>query len=219
MELSQTIRILRKRWWIFLVAIVATMASAFLFSRLQVPEYQSTVEVLIQPARPDLGLTQSAKTLLRLYMTTADSNYWAQDVIDRLRLDMTPEQLRSHARFSAADDRMVISIEIEDTDGEQANRIAREWAILLVEWRDSENQLQRKEDRVYAELRDEPTYSRSWPPRTAILLAAGAVFGLLVGAAIVFALEWVESGIVRTAGDVERWSGITVLAAIPPAES
>jgi capsular polysaccharide biosynthesis protein len=150
-ELFQYIRILQKRWWIILVAVVVTAASAFLFSRLQTPQYQSTVEVLIQPARPDLGLTQSAKTLLRLYMTTADSNYWAQEVITRLRLDMTPEQLRGNARFAAEDDRMVIRIEIEDTDGEQANRIAREWATLLVEWRDSENQRQRKEDRVYAD--------------------------------------------------------------------
>jgi len=218
-ELAQYIRILQKRWWIILVAVVVTAASAFLFSRLQTPTYQSTVEVLIQPARPDLGLTQSAKTLLRLYMTTADSNYWAQEVITRLRLDMTPEQLRGNARFAAEDDRMVIRIEIEDTDGEQANRIAREWATLLVEWRDSENQRQRKEDRVYAELRDEPTYSQSWPPRTFIVLAAGAIFGLLIAAAVIFFLEWVESGTFRTPRDIEQGTGITVLGAIPPADS
>lgn len=219
MELAQYIRILQKRWWIILVAVVVTAASAFIFSRLQTPEYQSTVEVLIQPARPDLGLTQSAKTLLRLYMTTADSNYWAQEVITRLRLDMTPEYLRSNARFAAEDDRMVIRIEIEDTDGEQANRIAREWATLLVEWRDRENQRQRKEDRVYAELRDEPIYSQSWPPRTLIVLAAGAIFGLLIAAVVIFFLEWVESGTFRTPRDVEQGAGITVLGAIPSADS
>ncbi len=218
MELAQYIRILQKRWWLIVVAVVVTAGSALVFSRLQTPEYQSTVEVLIQPARPDLGLTQSAKTLLRLYMTTADSNYWAQEVITRLRLDMTPEQLRSNARFAAEDDRMVIRIEIEDTDGEQANRIAREWATLMVEWRDRENQRQRKEDRVYAELRDEPSYSQSWPPRTAIVLIAGAIFGFLIAAVIIFFLEWVESGIVRTPRDVEQWTGITVLGAVPPAE-
>jgi len=217
-ELSQYARILRKRWWIILVAVVATAVSAFLFSRLQTPVYQSTVEVLIRPARPDLGLTQSAKTLLRLYMTTADSNYWAQDVIDRERLDMTPEQLRANARFAAEDDRMVIRIEIEDTDPEQANRIAHTWAVLLKEWRDSDNQRQRKEDRVYAELRDEPSCSQAWPPRKAIVLAAGAIFGLLIAAAIIFFLEWVESGIVRTPRDVEQWIGVTVLGTVPPAE-
>jgi len=218
-ELSQYIRILRKRWWIFVVAVLATAISAFLFSRLQTPVYQSTVEVVIQPARPDMGLTQSAKMMLRNYMTVADSNRWAQDVIDRLRLDMTPQQLRSNARFAAEDDRMVIRIEIEDTDGEQANRIARSWATLMMEWRNEENQKQRKEDRVFAELRDEPTYSQAWPPRTTIVLLAGAIFGLLIAAVIVFFLEWVESGIVRSPGDVEEWMGVTVLGAVPPADS
>ncbi|HHS97573.1 MAG TPA: hypothetical protein ENK08_06685 [Chloroflexi bacterium] len=218
MEFGQIVGILRKRWWIILVAIVATAVSAVGFTKLQTPTYQSTVEVVIQPARPDFGLTQSAKTLLRSYMTVADSNKWAQQVIDRLRLDMTPQQLRANARFAAEDDRMVIKIEIEDTDGEQANRIARTWAMLLVEWRDSENQRLRKEDRVGAVLRDEPTYVQAWPPRTAIVLAAGVVFGLLIAAVVIFFLEWVESGIIRTPRDVEQWVGVTVLGTVPPAD-
>ncbi|MGD1995557.1 MAG: Wzz/FepE/Etk N-terminal domain-containing protein [Anaerolineae bacterium] len=219
MELSQYVRILRKRWWIILVAVVVTALSAVIFSKLQTPTYQSTVQVVIEPARPDLGLTESAKMLLRSYMTVADSNRWAQQVIERLRLDMTPQQLRSDARFAAEIDRMVITIEIEDTDGEQANRIAGEWALLLQEWRDEQNQRQRKEDRVYAYLRDDPTYSQAWPPRTAIVLVAGGIFGLIIAAVVIFFLEWVESGIVRTPGDVERWIGVAVLGTIPSAES
>ncbi len=219
MELGQILEILRKRWWIILVAVAATAVSAVGFAKLQTPVYQSTVEVVIQPARPDFGLTQSAKTLLRSYMTVADSNRWAQEVIDRLRLDMTPEQLRSNARFAAEDDRMVIKIEIEDTDGEQANRIARTWAMLLVEWRDSENQRLRKEDRVGAVLRDEPTYSQAWPPRTAIMLVAGGLLGAVIAAVVIFFLEWVESGIIRTPRDVEERVGVTVLGMVPTSES
>ena len=86
MELSQYLRILRKRWWIIVVAMLVTAVSAVAFSRLQTPVYQSTAEVLIQPARPDFGLTQSAKTLLRSYMSVADSNKWAQEVLTRLQL-------------------------------------------------------------------------------------------------------------------------------------
>lgn len=219
MELTQYLRILARRWWILVVAVVATAISAVAFAQLQTPVYQSTAEVVIQPARPDFGLTQSAKTLLRSYMTVADSNKWAQQVIDRLQLDMTPQQLRANARFAAEDDRMVIRIEVEDTDGEQANRIARTWAILMVEWRDQENQKQRKEDRVFAELRDEPTYAQSWPPRTLIMLAAGAILGLLIGFVVVFAVEWVESGVVRTPADVEQWLGLTLMATVPLTES
>lgn len=218
MELSQYLRILGKRWWIIVIAVLATAISAAAFSELQTPLYQSTAEVVIQPARPDFGLTQSAKTLLRSYMTVADSNRWAQQVIDRLKLDMTPQQLRANARFAAEDDRMVIRIEIEDTDGEMANRIARTWATLMVEWRDSENQNQRKEDRVFAELRDEPMYSQTWPPRLPIMLIAGGILGLIVAFVVIFFLEWAESGIVRTPADLEQWLGLTVLGTVPPME-
>ena len=109
---------------------------------------------------------------------------------------------------------MVIKIEIEDYDGDQANDIARTWAQLLVEWRDSQNQRQRKEDRVYAYLRDEPRYVQSWP-KTKIVTAAGGVFGLVIAGVVIFFLEWLEAGIVRTPQDVERQLNLAVVGAIP----
>jgi capsular polysaccharide biosynthesis protein len=215
MELSDYVRILRKRWWIIVVAVVLTAGSAVLFSELQHPQYTSTAEVIINPARPDFGLTQSAKILLRSYMTVADSYQWAQDVIDELELPMTPEGLRGNTNFAAQDDRMVIKIEVEDYDGDQANDIARTWANLLVQWRDQENTKLRKEDRVEAILRDQPRYGQSWPPSTKIMLAAGVVFGLVIAGVIIFFLEWLEAGIIRTPQDLERQLDLTVVGAIP----
>ena len=217
MELGDYIRILRKRWWIIVAAVVLTASSAFVFSKLQHPRYEATAEIVIEPARPDWGLAQAAKMVLRTYMTVADSNQWAQKVIDELQLPMTFEQLRGNARFAAEDDRMMIKIEIEDYDGDQANDIARTWAQLLVEWRDSQNQLQRKEDRVYAYLRDEPRYVQSWP-KTKTVTAAGGVFGLVIAGVVIFFLEWLEAGIVRTPQDVERQLNLVVVGAIPSTE-
>jgi capsular polysaccharide biosynthesis protein len=215
MELSDYVRILRKRWWIIVLAIVLTAGSAILFSELQHPQYTSTAEVIINPARPDFGLTQSAKILLRSYMTVADSYKWAQDVIDELQLPMTPEGLRRNTNFAAEDDRMVIKIEVEDYDGDQANDIARTWGNLLVQWRDQENTKLNKEDRVEAILRDQPRYGQSWPPSTKIMLAAGVVFGLVIAGVIIFFLEWLEAGIIRTPQDLERQLDLTVVGAIP----
>jgi capsular polysaccharide biosynthesis protein len=218
MELGDYIRILRKRWWIILVAVAFTAGSAYVFSKTQHPQYTSTAEVIIEPARSDWGLAQFTKMLLRTYMTVADSDQWAQRVIDELQLPMKPEQLRSDARFAAEDDRMVIKIEIEAYDGDLANDISRTWANLLVQWRDQQNQYQRKEDRVYAYLRDLPRYSQSWPPSTKILLAAGAIFGLVVAGVVIFFLEWLEAGIIRTPQDLERQLSLTVVGAIPPTD-
>ena len=215
MALNDYVRILRKRWWIIVVAVVLTAGSAVVFSELQHPQYTSTAEVIISPARPDFGLTQSAKVLLRSYMTVTNSKTWAQDVIDELQLPMTPEGLRSNAHFAAEDDRLVIKIEVEDYDGDQANDIARTWANLLVQWRDEENAKLRKEDRVDAILRDLPSYGQSWPPSTTIMLTAGIVFGLVVAGVVIFFLEWLEAGIIRTPQDLERQLDLTVVGAIP----
>ncbi len=215
MELADYARILRKRWWIVVVAVVMTAGSAFGFGQLQDPEYTSTVEIIIEPARPDLGLTQSTKWLLRSYMTVADSNKWAQQVIDKLQLSMTDQELRGNVHFAALDDRMVIQIEVEGSDGDQANRIAQAWADQFVQWRNGQNKEQRKEDRVFAELRDPPTYDQSWPPRRSILLSAGAVFGLVIAGVVIFFLEWLEAGVIRTPQDLQQLD-LAVVGAIPP---
>ncbi len=214
MELLEYIRILRKRWWIIVVAIVLTAGSAYAFSRFQQPEYTSTAEIIIEPARTDWGLTQAAKMLLRTYMTVADSNRWAQRVIDELQLSMLAEELRGDARFAAEDDRMVIKLEVDSYDGDQANDIARTWANEFVQWRDRQNQLQRKEDRVYASLRDDPSYVQSWP-KTKVVTAAGGIFGLAIAGVVIFFLEWLEAGIIRTPQDLERQLDLTVVGAIP----
>jgi len=217
MELGDYIRIMHKRWWIVVVAVAFTAGSALIFSELQHPVYQSTAEIIIEPARPDLGLTQSTKWLLRTYMTVADSYSWAQQVIDELQLPMTPEQLRGDAHFAAEDDRMVIKLEVEAYDGDQANDIARTWARLFTEWRDSQNQQQRKEDRVYATLRDQPRYTQSWP-KTRMVTAAGGIFGLVIAGVIIFFLEWIEAGVVRNPQDLERQLDLVVMGTIPSTE-
>jgi capsular polysaccharide biosynthesis protein len=218
MEFASYYRILRKRWWIIVVAVVFTAASALIFSRLQTPRYTSTAEVIIEPARPDWGLAQAAKMVLRSYMTVADSDKWAQDVIDILQLSTTPQRLRSDVNFAAEDDRMVIKIEVEDYDGDVANDVARTWAELLVQWRNQKNAEQRKEDQVFAELRDLPQYGRTWPPSGQITLLGGAILGLVIAGVVIFFLEWVEAGVLRSPQDVEQELGLAVVGAIPPAD-
>jgi capsular polysaccharide biosynthesis protein len=45
--------------------------------------------------------------------------------------------------------------------------------------------------------------------------AAGAVFGLLLGVALAFLLEWLSSGVMRRREDVERYLDIPVIGTIP----
>jgi capsular polysaccharide biosynthesis protein len=47
------------------------------------------------------------------------------------------------------------------------------------------------------------------------MLAAGVVFGLVIAGVIIFFLEWLEAGVIRSPQDIERQLDLTVVGAIP----
>jgi capsular polysaccharide biosynthesis protein len=215
---STYLRLLWRRGWIVALVMALTAASALVFSLIvkeRAPIYRSTVEVLVQPARSDFGLVQSAKILLDSYVAWMYSDYRAAEVIDRLKLDMTPTDLRTNVKIASEAQRLVITIEVDNGNGNVANDIAREWAAVFIEWRNEENQKNRREDRIDAQMIDDPRYELFFP-KTGINTAAGAMLGLLLGGAVVLILEYIEAGVVRTPDDVTRFLEMGVLGVIPP---
>ncbi len=217
MTINEYLRILWRRGWILALVAVLTAASAFVFSKLQTPIYKSTIYVLVQPARTDFGLTQSAKILLRSYVAWMDTDRVAADVIDALQLDTVPQALRGNITIASDDSRFVIQVDAKNENGDLANDVAKKWAELFIQWRNEENQKQRKEDRVDAILLDEPRFVTD-RPKTSINTIAGGVLGLLIGGVIVFILEYLESAVIRSAADIERQFNLPVLGAIPATE-
>lgn len=214
MELSDYFRILRQKGWLIILVAVLTAAAAFGFSKIQDPIYESSLRLLVQPARTDFGQAQAAKQLLRGYVQWIRSSYRAAAVINQLQLDMTPPQLLSDVEVASDDSSFVIQLNVENSDPDLANDIARTWGNVFVQWRIDDNATQRKEDRVDVEFIDDPQASLS-SPKTRINTVAGAVFGALVGTILVFGLEWLESGVVRRSEDVERYLEIPVIGSIP----
>lgn len=218
MPLGEYFRILRRRGWIIVLLAILTAASALVFSTVQNPVYRATVNVLVQPARTDFGLAQSAKLLLDSYVAFLDTDNSAAAIIQDLQLDMLPETLRADVSIAAEAQRFLITIAVDNENGDAANDIARKWAELLVQWRNDENQKQRREDRVTALLLDAPRYVLDHP-RRGLNTAAGAVLGILLGGVLIFFLEYWDAGILRTRADVERQLNLAVLGAIPAVSS
>lgn len=214
MEFGEYLTIIRRRGWLIILLAVLTSAAAFGFSKIQTPIYQSSLRMLVQPARTDFGQAQAAKQLLRGYVQWIRSSYRAAKVIDELKLDMTPEQLLSDIEVASDDSSFVIELNVENTDPNLANDIARTWGNTFIQWRIDDNATQRKEDRVDAEFIDDPQAGLD-RPNTKINAAAGAIFGALLGTIIVFVLEWIESGVVRRTEDVEKYLEIPVIGTIP----
>ncbi len=217
MPLTDYFRILWRRGWILALMALLTAAAAFVFSALQTPVYKATAYVLVKPSRTDFGLTQSAKILLRSYVAWMDTDNRAHDVIESLQLDKEPAALRGDVTIASDDSRFVIQIDAKSENEKLASSVAKTWAEIFKTWRDTENNKQRKEDRVEAELLDEPRISLDRPKKL-INTVAGGVLGLLLGGLIVFVLEYLESAIIRSAADIERQFSLPVLGAIPAGE-
>ena len=217
MNLIDYANILIRRGWIMLLLAIIAAGAAFFFSRTLDPVYRATQKVRIEPSRTDFGLTQAAKQLLNSHVSYLDSSLRAAEVIDRLQLDMLPEQLRADVRFAPNLDSLVIQIDAEHKDPGQAARIAAEWAQLLVLYRNDENQQARQEDRIDARLQDNPVTVLA-RPNLRINTLVGFIAGFFVGGIIVFVLEYLESAIVRRREDVESLVGLPVLAAVPPTD-
>ncbi|MDW8298855.1 MAG: Wzz/FepE/Etk N-terminal domain-containing protein [Anaerolineae bacterium] len=217
MQLSDYVRILARRGWLIVLAVAITAGSAFVFSRLQTPIYRATQKILIQPARNDFGLAQTLKQLMSSWATRLDADERADDVIRALNLDMTPAQLRSMVTISTNLDTLLINIDVDMPDMEIAGRVARTYGEQFVQWRNQSNAPIRLEDRINAELIDQPAISL-FRPNTAFNVAAGALLGILIGGGAVFVLEYLSANVVRRREDVERALNLPVLGALPSAE-
>lgn len=218
MKISEYLRIVWRRGWVLVLLAVIAGGSAYFLSKQQQPVYRSTQLVLVQPSRTDFGLAEASRSLLEPLVVYLNSEQIAAAIIETLSLDTTPGELKSHVTIASDKFRMVIQIDVDQADGEQANRIARAWGQVLVDYRNAQNQTVRREDRVDAMMPDTPRYYQK-SPKPKINAVAGAILGLLAGGVIVFVMEYLESAVIRRSEDLERSADLPVLAAVPHFES
>jgi capsular polysaccharide biosynthesis protein len=216
MELSEYIRIIRRRGWIVVLLAVVAAGAAYVFSKAQVPIYEASVNLTVRPARADWGLSNTVGALLRSLAGDITTHRFMRQVIDLEQLDTTTDDLLDgktvFVKDEAAD--FTISIVVRDPSDQVAVQLVNAIADLFVEKRDEWNQVQDKRDRIDVAIRDHARYAGVYSPKTKINLLAGAVLGVLLGVVIVAMMEWLEAGIVRSTKDLDRLD-IPALGAIP----
>lgn len=215
MEIRDYLNILRKRGWIIVVLAVLAAAAAFGISRFQTPIYKAKVMVSVVPARPDWGLGNTAKDLLRNFAVNIKTHKTASRVINRAQLDMSTYDLLAKVEVNPVGDQFLIEIAAEDQEPEVAKQIALTFAREFVDERNAYYQQLDKQDRIEVKVVDDLIDAPLFKPKPLVNALAGFVLGALVGLLIVFALEWLEADILRTPTAVERTLGLTVLGAIP----
>lgn len=215
MEFREYWNIAIKRGWIVILVAVVAAVAALGVSMLMPETYRATIQLSANPARADWGLNQATQDLLRNYVLNIKTHNMTQQAIDRAQLDMSTYDFLANLDVSDDSSNMSITIQAESRDPEEARLMAQTLADVFVDERRQWNSEQDKRDRIYVEkvddIRDVPLAS----PKKTFNMAAGAVFGAIVGGVIVFILEWLQSDVLRTVADVEKAVAVPALGAIP----
>ncbi|MCB0054278.1 MAG: hypothetical protein KDE01_26160, partial [Caldilineaceae bacterium] len=135
MTLQEYWRIIRKRGWIIVLAVVLGAVAAFGISYVQKELYQATVEVSTVPARPDWGLGNTAKDLMRNFTANLKTPEVAARVIARQQLDKNPYDLLANTQVEPDSSTFTIKVQVRDPDGEVAKLAALGFADEFFEER------------------------------------------------------------------------------------
>jgi capsular polysaccharide biosynthesis protein len=216
MELQEYIRIVRRRGWIVILLAILVAGAAYVFSKTQPTIYESSVNLTVRPARADWGLSNTVGSLLRSLAGDITTHSFMRDVIDLEQLDTTTDDLLDGKTVFVTDEAadFTISIVVRDPSDRVAVQMVNAIADLFVEQREDWNQAQDKRDRIDVAIRDHARYASVYSPKTKINVLAGGVLGALIGVVIVFVMEWLEAGVVRSLEDMDRM-GVAALGAIP----
>ena len=215
MTTQEYLRIIRRRGWIIVLTTVLAAVAAFAVSYMQEDMYRATVYVSTVPARPDWGLGNTAKDLMRNFAANIQTPEIAQRVIDRAQLDQNPYDFLGDINVAADSGDFTIRIEARARDEAVAKLMALTLADEFVDERTAYYAEQDKENRIEVKIRSRAISAERYQPKPIINAVAGAVLGFLLGMGIVLVLTWMESDLMRTPGAVERTLGVPVLGAIP----
>jgi capsular polysaccharide biosynthesis protein len=220
MDLYEYARVLFRRAWLIVVIAAVGALGALAFSRIQTPVYRSTVTLSAVPTRhSDYGQTLAIKNLLRLYSQQLQTETIAQQVVDQLQLDIPAQKFRSEVAVSPNEADYTLLIEVKDPNIDMVQRMVQTLAETFVIQHDQENLEIDQNDRILVNILDNATPPEKFSPKTTINVAAGGILGALAGAVVVFLVEFLQSGYIRRADDVERALKLTVLGAIPTISS
>lgn len=215
MELRQYFRVLVRKWWVIVLACVVTVVSAVIFSEVQPPIYRSSAILQVIPARYDYGLTLAAEQLLRQFANQIHTTNMAQQVIDELQLDISTEKLLADVTVAPIPEDFLIQIDVDRSHPEEARDVASAFAHDFVAFHAAEILDIDVRDRVRIRILEDAKYGWVHWPKTRTLALAGGVLGLLVGLLLAFGLEYLESDVLRSPEDVERYVEVSVLGSIP----
>lgn len=213
-NVGELLAVLAEKWWMILLSgIVGMMLFFFGTKMFVVPEYQSVTKIFVLSQENGNYLTstdlQLSSYLTKDYAELIKSRTVAEEVIERLELELSPEGLMGMVSVQIKSDTRVVAIVVKNRDPELAQQLANEVREV------SAKQIVDVMGVQAVNVVDEANLPQSPSgPNVTKNMFMGAAWGILIAVALILFLH-LSDDTIKSTDDVERYLGLTVLASIP----
>lgn len=217
MELREYLKVLKKRWLLILViTLITTSTSAVISFFIIKPTYKSDISVIIGKVGTD-GKSQTVsyddvlmyQMLVKTYSGLASSRTVAEDVINKLKLNATPEEFEKMITITPNSDTEFLNIAVKSKDPEEAMLIANQLAKSLKEVGSSVKKMDDVQILDPAQLPKVP-----YSPRPVFNMCIAFFLGLAASIGLILLIEYLDNSI-KTQEDIEKLARVPVIGIIP----
>jgi capsular polysaccharide biosynthesis protein len=215
MQLIDYVNIIRRRWWVILLAGLIAAASSYAFTRFQERVYRSEASYQVIPSRYDNGLLIVLRDRMNSFKSIALAPIQLEKVSADLKLDRSADWLlNKRVAIQARPEEQLIVIQVDYPDADIAPRLANAIGDNMVGLVNAQNNSIEGTDRINLRV-NQPARPAvlNWP-QTRVIVPAGALLGLVLGVILAFVLEALDDTL-KTPADVERFAELPTLGAIP----
>ena len=216
--LSDLGRVLLKRLWVVLLVIALAVGVAVAASLYQTKTYEASAMLMVgqeQGDGQDTNLAGSVEGLQQLTQTmiiAIDIRPVAEEVIQRLGLEMSPDELLDNLDIEQVETSQFIRLSYTDTDAERAEQIVNTVGTVSTERISNTGAAANNITATVMERAVVPDAPISPNPLRNGLLAA--VLGLMLGVGLALLIEYLDHSW-HSPEEVERVSGVPTFATVP----
>ncbi|MEA2641129.1 MAG: protein tyrosine kinase modulator [Chloroflexota bacterium] len=211
MPLQEYAAILARRWWIVLLPALVAAVLGYTLARAEIPVYRSSIQLEVT-GRIDNGQVLAIERLLKQLAARVSTTAVAQEVDQRLHLELGADAVLARIRTQAIPETLHIQIDVDDSSPERAEQIAQAVAQVAQERQTALMAIVPEQERVNETVFDRPEHARLVAPAFRSIVLAAAILGLMAGTVLAFVFD-----------STERWRGRAIrrshLSVVPPAHS
>ncbi|MDE2901729.1 MAG: hypothetical protein OXP73_01730 [Chloroflexota bacterium] len=172
------------------VSAIVAVVIALIVVLVATPVYRASTDVSIRPRIADLGAAEASARLIRNYAAWVDSEAYAARLPEAERSGLSDEEVVRNVRTNGDGDRLVVTIQSEDSNAARAAATANGLAALLVAEVATPERLNDRERGLEVAVIDaaRPPGAPVWP-RIEVALPIAAMLGAVLGIAGIW-LVW-----------------------------